>query len=215
MVDKTVLVIDDDDVLRAGIARGLRNADFCVITANSAESAIEIMKRITVDAIVLDRMMAGMDGLSFLKQIRAKGDSTPTIMLTAMGGAENAIDGLGGGADDYMAKPFQIRELILRLNNIIARANTVDSRMPNGLYETDGEFFITTDDDNTRAIALSGEEKKLLHNLTHPVGCIAPAQPMVAKRLREKLNDVLSNIDIMTIRGRGYKMICTDTNQKE
>ncbi|MDO4423760.1 MAG: response regulator, partial [Pseudomonadota bacterium] len=113
---KTVLIVDDDDILRNTLARGLRNDGFYILTANSAENATDVLNRISVDAIVLDRMMTGMDGLSFLKQLRASGNQTPTIMLTAMTGPENAIDGLSGGANDYLAKPFQIRELILRLN---------------------------------------------------------------------------------------------------
>ena len=156
-----------------------------------------------------------MDGLSFLTKIRANGNMTPTIMLTAMGGAENTIDGLSAGADDYLSKPFQIKELILRLNNIIARGQTSKPKMPNGLAETDGEFFVVTNNGRRGLLALSGEEKKLLQKLVNPVGCIAAAQPMVAKRLREKLNDVLSNLDIITVRGRGYKIICQNTNQKE
>lgn len=212
MINKTILVIDDDSVLRMGIARGLHDANFDVITAPSAEFADEIMNRMSVDAIVLDRMMTGMDGLSFLKKIRANGNMTPTIMLTAMGGTENTIDGLTAGADDYLSKPFQIRELILRLNNIIARERTSKPKMPDGLIETDGEFFVIMNTGTRGLLALSGEEKKLLQNLVNPVGCIVPAQPMVAKRLREKLNDVLSNVDIITVRGRGYKMVCQNTN---
>ena len=216
---KTVLVVDDDDILRTGIAHGLRSAGFDVITAPNAEFADEILNRVTPDAIVLDRMMTGMDGLGFLKKIRASGNKTPTIMLTAMGGAENAIDGLMGGADDYLSKPFQMRELILRINNIISRNIAPESKMPNGLYVSNDEFFVMGTDGTPYAIMLSNEEKKLLHNMLNPLGCIIPAQPMVAKRLREKLNNVLSNIDIITVRGRGYKIVCRDSvrkqNQKE
>ncbi len=208
-MNKTILIIDDDDMLRKTLAKGLRNEEFNVLTAGSAEQATQILDRITVNAIVLDRMMTGMDGLTFLKQRRAMGDATPVIMLTAMTGPENAIDGLSGGANDYLAKPFQIRELVLRLRNIIKNDGTDTSKMPAGLMLIDDEFFVSTTDDGAvpRALGLSGEEKKLLRNLTSPVGNIAPAAPMVAKRLRSKLNVVLSGIDIMTIRGRGYKLV--------
>ena len=211
-MNKIVLIIDDDDMLRTTLARGLRNAGFDALCAASAESGQEILNRVRVDAIVLDRMMTGTDGLTFLKQLRTAGDTTPTIMLTAMSGAENAIDGLAGGANDYLTKPFQIRELILRLNNIIRHSSDTNAKMPDGLIFTDDEFFIAPHSNQTpRLLALSGEEKKLLRNLTAPVGNIAPAAPMVAKRLRNKLNGVLSNLDIITVRGRGYKLISTDT----
>lgn len=210
---KTVLIVDDDDILRNTLARGLRNDGFYILTANSAENATDILNRISVDAIVLDRMMTGMDGLSFLKQLRASGNQTPTIMLTAMTGPENAIDGLSGGANDYLAKPFQIRELILRLNNIIKPTNIT---MPTGLTLINDDFLVTAPDTGEqKLLALSGEEKKLLHSLTHPIGNIISASPMVAKRLRNKLNVVLSTLDIITIRGQGYKLIDLSTdNQK-
>lgn len=212
MANKTVLVVDDDDALRIPLARGLRNAGFNVLTAPDAATAQEIMKRIIVDAMVLDRMMVGMDGLTFLKQIRATGNTTPTIILTAMGGPENTIDGLMCGADDYLAKPFQLQELVLRLNNIINRTPVPQPQMPENLFLSGDEFFIKTQNDETLLLALSGEEKKLLYNLTDPVGNIVSAQPMVAKRLRNKLNNVSSNLDIVTVRGRGYKLVQTDKN---
>lgn len=205
-MNKTVLVIDDDDVLRDAIAHGLRDVGFNVIGAASAEIGADVLHRIRVDAIILDRMMTGTDGLTFLRGLRGGGDMTPVIMLTALTGAENAIDGLAGGADDYLGKPFQMRELILRLNKIMARTGTTVARMPAGLAYADDEFFITTTTP-ARLLMLSGEEKKLLVHLTTPMGNIAAAAPMVAKRLRGKLNSVLSNIDIITVRGRGYKLI--------
>ena len=210
LASKTILVVDDDSALRTPLARGLRGAGFDVITAGNAAVANEILGRLAVDAMVLDRMMVGKDGLSFLKELRAARNMTPTIILTAMGGAENTIDGLMGGADDYLAKPFQLQELILRLNNIMHRGPVQTPKMPDNLFVTDDEFFIKTKEGNTLMLSLSGEEKKLLSNLTYPVGNIVSASPMVAKRLRNKLNDVLSNIDIITIRGHGYKMVCTD-----
>lgn len=215
-MNKTVLIIDDDDMLRRTLAHGLQNNDFNVITADSAEMGADVLGRVTVDAIVLDRMMTGTDGLTFLKNLRGTGDATPVIMLTAMTGPENAIDGLDAGADDYLAKPFQLRELILRLNNITRnRTATIDAPMPDGLAFADDEFFVSDVDGNRRVLGLSGEEKKLLTHLTRPMGNIAPASPMVAKRLRGKLNSVLSNLDIITIRGRGYKLIYTPTTNND
>ncbi|MBR2342285.1 MAG: response regulator transcription factor [Alphaproteobacteria bacterium] len=214
-MSKTVLIIDDDDILRKALARGLRTSGFNVLASNSAENAIEVLARTTVDALILDRMMTGMDGLTLLKKLRRDGNTTPTIMLTAMTGAENAIDGLAGGADDYLAKPFQLRELELRLNNIIKKHDSTDLKMPTGLVFTDDEFFVQTNGNPPQLLALSGEEKKLLQHLTRPLGNIAAAAPMVAKRLRAKLNIVLSNLDIITIRGRGYKLIDKNTTHEQ
>ena len=205
---RNVLVIDDDKMLRTSLAKGLHDAGFDVLTAPSADYGVEILSRITVDAIVLDRMMPGMDGLTFLKQIRQNGNGTPVIMLTAMSGSENAIDGLSFGANDYMAKPFQLKELILRLNNVIKADKKADYH-DTGLIFTDNEFFITAQNGQKKLLTLSTEEKKLLQKLINPVGNIVSATPMVAKRLRNKINSVLSDMDIITVRGIGYKMVIT------
>ena len=210
-MNKTDLIIDDDDMLRKTLASGLRDNSFDVLTANSAETGAEILSRVSVDAVILDRMLGGTDGLTMLHEMRARGVTIPVIMLTAMGGAENTIDGLAGGANDYLAKPFQLRELVLRLNNIIRATPTgTATKLPDGLVFTDDEFFIK-DAHNPgtapRILPLSGEEKKLLRNLITPIGNVVPASPMVAKRLRSKLNVVLSDTDIVTIRGRGYKLV--------
>jgi len=214
-MNKTILVIDDDEMLRRGLKNGLGGAGFSVLTADSAAQGEQILKNMSVDAIVLDRMMTGIDGLTFLKKMRNSGNLTPVIMLTALSGPENAIDGLSGGANDYLSKPFQLQELILRLNNIIKQAPVVNQNTPNGLIFTDNEFFIKTPADATgRLFALSGEEKRLLINLITPMGNIVSASPMVAKRLRTKINSVLSDIDIVTIRGRGYKLVANPTTEK-
>ena len=200
---KTILIIDDDNLLRASLAKGLRAEDFEVIAAQSAEIAEQILERVEVDAIVLDRMMEGMDGLSFLKKLRKSGNATPVIMLTAMSGPENAIDGLFGGADDYLAKPFQLKELVLRLRNLLRNAPVGMAGLPKGLDFSGGEFYIK----DAGLLSLSATEKELLKLLTSPVGNIAPAAPMVAKRLRAKLNNALPDADIITVRGQGYKLI--------
>jgi DNA-binding response OmpR family regulator len=206
-MNKTILIVDDDDALRNSVARGLRAENFYVLGAANAANATEILSRIQVDLIILDRMMTGTDGLAFLQSLRATGNTTPTIMLTAMGGADNRIDGLAGGADDYMDKPFQMRELILRIEKLIQRTPSQTQKMPSNLILVDDEFFAKMPGGEAVALNLSAEEKKLLYNLTMPVGNISAAPPMVAKRLREKLNGVILDTDIVTIRGRGYKLV--------
>lgn len=208
---KSVLIIDDDDMLRNTLATGLRRSDFDTITAPSAEEATKILERIAVDAIVLDRMMGGTDGLSFLKNLRKKNDTTPVIMLTALSGAENAIDGLSCGANDYMSKPFKLQELILRLNNVIKNAPATTNEDSNsiGLIYNSEDFFVLDKSGQRKLLSLSKEEKKLLQNLTNPVGNTVSATPMVVKRLRNKINGVLSDINIVTVRGTGYKIIKT------
>lgn len=214
-MNKTLLIIDDDDNLRQTLARGLRSANFYVLTAPNAETAEQILERISVDAIVLDRMMPDMDGLTFLKKLRTGGNNTPTIMLTAMGGAENAIEGLSGGANDYLDKPFQLQELILRIENMTRFATEPKPARVDGILFTDNEFFVTDKDGTPRILQLSAEEKKLLRGLTTPIGNIVAAAPMVAKRLREKINNVSLSMDIITIRGHGYKLVCPNQDRTQ
>ena len=202
MKNRTILIVDDDASLRASLAKGLRAAGFDVVNAESAEQAVKILEKLTFDAIILDRMMTGIDGLTALRQWRSGKLSTPVIMLTALGGPENAIGGLEGGADDYLSKPFSLKELILRLNNIMKNAPIPAPETPVGLRLIDGEFFI-----GRKLFTLSVAEKELLQALVSPVWSIAQSAPMTAKRLREKLSAVLPVIDILTIRGKGYKIV--------
>ena len=202
----TVLIIDDDKILRTSLAKGLKSNDFYILESESAEKAKPILSRVIPDAIILDRMMKGIDGLSFLKEIRRHGNDIPVIMLTAMDSSENIIEGLEGGADDYISKPFQLKELILRLKNIIKKSKKdKDTNIKNLLYEKDDFYFLSN---NKKIILqLSTEEKNILNKLISPIGNIVSATPMIVKRLRIKLKSILSDIQIVTVRGIGYKII--------
>ncbi|MBR3782764.1 MAG: response regulator transcription factor [Alphaproteobacteria bacterium] len=214
-MNKTILVVDDDDILRKTLSNGLRNEGFNVISSQSAENADKVLSRLSVDAIILDRMMTGTDGLTFLQKLRTQGNQTPVIMLTAMGGAENTIAGLSCGASDYLSKPFQFRELVLRLNNILQRNSGNTTKLPPELSFSDNEFFILNQANEKVLLTLSKAEKQLLLHLTSPLGNIAPASPMVAKRLRMKINLVSSALDIITIRGQGYKLLTRTQQPKD
>ena len=200
-MDKSVLIIDDDKDLRDSLKTGLEKEGFAVITAESAEHAKKILDRVAVGGIILDRMMGGMDGLSFLRALRRDGDDTPVIMLTALNGAANAIDGLSGGADDYLAKPFHLKELLLRLDNMLKKPRAKsDAKMPAGLTFKGGEFFA-----NKKLLALSESEKKILSDMLR--GGAVRIGAMGAKRFRDKILANLGNVDIITVRGKGYKLV--------
>ena len=119
-IDFHILVIDDDQRLRALLRKFLENNGFRVSDAEDANQAKIIMKSIIFDLLVIDVMMPGQNGLDFLKEIRIK-NNIPTLMLTAMSSPENRLGGLEIGADDYMTKPFEPRELLLRIQNILKR----------------------------------------------------------------------------------------------
>jgi len=122
-----ILVVDDDDGIRSLVKQYLNKNNFLVTTSSSAENAEEKVLIVKFDLIVLDVMMAGKSGLEFIKDNKFKID-TPIILLTAKGEAEDRVGGLELGADDYLPKPFEPKELILRIKNILNKTKKNDQR---------------------------------------------------------------------------------------
>jgi two-component system phosphate regulon response regulator OmpR len=122
-----ILVVDDDDGIRSLVKQYLNENNFLVTTSNSSENAEEKILIIKFDLIVLDVMMAGKSGLEFIKDNKFKID-TPIILLTAKGEAEDRVGGLEVGADDYLAKPFEPKELTLRIKNILNKTKKNDQK---------------------------------------------------------------------------------------
>ena len=115
-----ILVVDDDDGIRSLVKQYLNENNFLVTTSNGAENAEKKVLIIKFDIIILDIMMAGKSGLEFIKDNRSK-INTPIILLTAKGEAKDRVGGLEIGADDYSPKPFEPKELILRIKNILSK----------------------------------------------------------------------------------------------
>tara|TARA_Y100001935_G_C17227774_1_gene468727 strand:+ start:432 stop:1109 length:678 start_codon:yes stop_codon:yes gene_type:complete len=113
-----ILVVDDDDGIRTLVKKYLNENNFLVTTANSAEDAAKKIQLIKFDLIILDIMMPGKSGLDFIQEHK-KNLETPVILLTAKGDTKERVKGLEIGADDYLPKPFEPRELILRIKNIL------------------------------------------------------------------------------------------------
>ena len=113
-----ILIVDDDDGIRSLVKQYLNENNFLVTTSNSAENAEEKVSIIKFDLIVLDIMMTGKTGLEFIKDNKSKID-TPIILLTAKGETKDRVGGLEIGADDYLPKPFEPKELTLRIKNIL------------------------------------------------------------------------------------------------
>ncbi len=122
-----ILVVDDDDGIRSLVKKYLNENNYLVTTAKNAENAEEKIKFIKFDLIILDIMMPGKNGLEFIQENKNKID-TPIILLTAKGEAVERIEGLEIGADDYLPKPFEPKELILRIQNIINKTKKNDQK---------------------------------------------------------------------------------------
>jgi len=120
-----ILVVDDDEGIRSLVKKYLNENKYIVNTAESAEDASKKIKIIKFDLIILDIMMPGKNGLEFIQENKKKLD-TPIILLTAKGQANERVEGLELGADDYLAKPFEPKELILRIKNILSKTRKKD-----------------------------------------------------------------------------------------
>ena len=122
-----ILVVDDDDGIRSLVKKYLNENNYLVTTSNNAENAAEKIKIIKFDLIILDIMMPGKSGLEFINENKKKLE-TPIILLTAKGEAKERVAGLEIGADDYLPKPFEPKELILRIQNLIDKTKKSDQK---------------------------------------------------------------------------------------
>ena len=120
-----ILVVDDDEGIRSLVKRHLNENNFLVTTAKNAEDATEKIEVINFDMIILDIMMPGKSGLQFIHDNKNK-ITTPIILLTAKGTADERVEGLEIGADDYLPKPFEPKELLLRVKNILKKTKEID-----------------------------------------------------------------------------------------
>ena len=120
-----ILVVDDDEGIRSLVKKYLNENHYLITTASSAEDAFEKIKIIKFDLIILDIMMPGKSGLEFIQENKKNLD-TPVILLTAKGQSDERVEGLEVGADDYLPKPFEPKELLLRLKNILNKTKKIE-----------------------------------------------------------------------------------------
>ncbi|MEY3298481.1 MAG: hypothetical protein RLZZ597_1741, partial [Cyanobacteriota bacterium] len=121
---KTILLVDDDPILQVALSRRLQAQNYQVLQAKSAKVALDLLATKTVDVVVSDIMMPGMDGLEFCKHLRATpaGQILPFIFLSNLGEVNDRVQGHLVGADDYLPKPFHVKELIAKVQGAIARS---------------------------------------------------------------------------------------------
>ena len=148
-----ILVVDDDDRIRNLLKEYLNDNNFMISTAQDANDAKIKLKHFKYDVIVLDVMMPGQDGYSLTKEIRTK-NNQPIILLTAKGEVENRIKGLEFGADDYISKPFEPKELLLRIKNIISKNKEIDLNKKHKIGNAEIDL-------NKMTITVKGDQKKI------------------------------------------------------
>ena len=213
-----ILIVDDDDGIRELVKQYLDQNNYLVSTANSAEDALEKVKIIKFDLIVLDIMMPGKSGLEFTSENKKRID-TPIILLTAKGEASERVEGLEIGADDYLPKPFEPKELVLRIDNILAKTKKDDLKrvIEFGSIKIDlKKLFIYRENESLK---INNTEKIILEKMINSPGKIFKRDEIgnfidldkersidvIITRLRKKIEEnPKSPKYLQTIRGEGY-----------
>ena len=213
-----ILVVDDDDRIRNLLKDFLSDNNYIVSTAENAEGAKEKINYIKFDIIILDVMMPGQDGYDLTRDIKKK-LKIPIILLTAKGEVENRIKGLEIGADDYIGKPFEPKELLLRIKNIIKNTNKLNLNVAHTIGKAIVDLSKLKIDLNDKSKKINNSEKKVLvEMLSNPgktfsrdeIGKISGIKQersidVMITRLRQKIETDPKNPKyLQTIRGLGY-----------
>ena len=218
-----ILVVDDDDRIRDLLRRYMVQDGFRVTAASDAKAARKMMTMIDFDLAILDIMMPDEDGLSLLSSLRENGNDTPVMLLTARGLAEDRIEGLKRGADDYLPKPFEPRELLLRIQTILRRTQSRPQAARSvefGELEFDVERGALAR--NGQPVRLTTREIELMKLFCRAVGRALPREELTGgddtisdravdvqiNRLRRKIEpDPREPRYLRTIRGAGYMFV--------
>ena len=213
-----ILVVDDDDGIRSLVKQYLQENNFLVSTANNAENANEKIKIIKFDLIILDIMMPGKSGLEFLTEHK-QDLNTPVILLTAKGKANERVEGLEIGADDYLSKPFEPKELLLRIKNILKKTIFMEQKrvieFENVKIDLNKLLIIK----NASEFKINNTEKIILEKMINNPGKIFKREnigksinldkersiDVIITRLRKKIEiDPKNPKYLQTLRGEGY-----------
>jgi len=213
-----ILIVDDDDRIRDLVKQYLNDYDFLVTTANNAEDAKQKIDIIKFDLIVLDIMMPGQSGLEFTNENKKK-IGTPIILLTAKGEATDRIEGLEIGADDYLAKPFEPKELILRIRNILEKTKSKSQKRVVNFSNVNIDLNKLLIIKNNKEFKINSTEKIILEKMINSPGQTCTREEIgklinlykersidvIITRLRKKIEDDPKNPKyLQTIRGAGY-----------
>jgi two-component system phosphate regulon response regulator OmpR len=214
-----ILIVDDDDKIRDLLKQYLKKNNFFVSTAINATDAEEKLKIVKFDLVIIDIMMPGKDGLQLTKEIRDKID-LPIILLTAKGEAEDRVRGLELGAEDYLPKPFEPKELLLRIKNVIKRIKK-DNHIITAIKIGKANINIKKMEiyKDKKILKINASEKILLENMISSAGKIFSREEIskitnltqersidvLVTRLRQKIEPDPKNPKyLQTVRGTGY-----------
>ena len=213
-----ILVVDDDEGIRSLVKKYLNENNFLVSTAYSAESASKKIEIIKFDLIILDIMMPGKSGLEFIKENK-KNLETPIILLTAKGEPTERIEGLEIGADDYLPKPFEPKELTLRIKNILEKTKKIDQKRVIEFSDIMIDLNKLLISNQKKEYKINNTEKVILEKMINNPGKTFSREDIgflinldkersidvIITRLRKKIEKDPKNPKFLqTIRGSGY-----------
>ena len=213
-----ILVVDDDEGIRSLVKKYLNKNRYMVTTADSAEDASKKVKIIKFDLIILDIMMPGKNGLEFIQDHKNELD-TPIILLTAKGQANERVQGLEVGADDYLPKPFEPKELILRIKNILEKTKKIDQKRVIEFSDIMIDLNKLLISNQKKEYKINNTEKVILEKMINNPGKTFSREDIgflinldkersidvIITRLRKKIEKDPKNPKFLqTIRGAGY-----------
>ena len=226
-----VLLAEDDRPLRSAIVRGLQEAGYAVEAVGTGTQALELVTAQDFEAIILDILLPGMSGIEVCRDIRARDERQPILMLTALDSVEQRITGLDAGADDYLTKPFDFGELLARLRALTRRHGEGSAALL-----TVGDLVIDVRRHEvrrgTRDISLTAREFALLTYLARHAGTVVTRAELMthvwddsgpsysniidvyASRLRRKIDDGESAALFTTVRGTGFVLEAPGTSRR-
>jgi two-component system OmpR family response regulator len=214
-----ILIVEDDREAGAYLVRGLIESGHRVALAEQGRVGLERATRESFDAMIIDRMLPGLDGLSIVAALRAARNQTPVLVLSALGDVEDRVKGLRAGCDDYLSKPFAFAELLARLE-ALTRRGTAGTRL--AVADLEMDLLARTATRAGRAIDLLPREFRLLEYLMRHAGDIVTRTMLLEKvwdhhfdpqtnvidvhvsRLRQKLDKGFAVPLLHTVRGAGY-----------
>lgn len=216
-----ILLVEDEKDLSNAVSKVLKMNAYDVVQAYDGEEALDYLETNTFHAIILDIMMPKLNGFEVVKRIRQNGDKTPVLMLSALSETDDKVTGLDCGADDYLTKPFQVKELLARLRAIIRRNGDYKEAYSIGNTTLDHDNFLLIAKDKQR---LTNTEYRLMEYLIRNQDILLSTEKIMEEvwdydneceinvvwayisNLRKKLETVGSEYTIKALRGVGYKL---------
>lgn len=219
-----ILVVEDDSVAAEYVRKGLMEEGHVVDLAADGEIGLEMAKAADYDALILDRMLPRRDGLSVLSELRSDGDTTPVLILSALGEVDHRVEGLRAGGDDYLAKPYSFNELLARVEAMGRRSDpsAAVTKLKAGDLEMD--LLARTVVRGETKILLQPREFRLLECLMRHAGKVVTRTMLLEKvwdyhfdpqtnvidvhisRLRGKIDKEFDKPMLHTVRGAGYRL---------